>query len=191
MSDPPMQFETAEYDAPPPCAVCGAAIVGVHYRVGDGAICARCRVLIEQHEAAASSPEALGRAAGYGLAAAAGGTLAWLQLREVAGDFRIAAIGVAWLVAWAVRRAAGGGGRVQQALAVAFTGGSIAVYLATGPRWAWADSTSAVLWALVGGIALFSAWQRTGGARVPFGEPLTYFPSDGAPPPRNEPEPEE
>jgi hypothetical protein len=172
MSDPPLQFETAEYDAPPPCGLCGATIAGVHYRVGDSAICAGCRALIEQHEAAASSPDALARAVGYGLAAAAGGSLAWLQLREIAGDFRIAAIGVAWLVAWAVRRAAGGGGRAHQAIAVTLTGGSIAVYLATGPRWAWTDSTSAVLWALVGSIALFSAWQRTGTGRVPFGEPL-------------------
>lgn len=171
-ADPELQFETAEYDAPPPCAVCGAPITGAHYRIGEGAICEPCRGLIEQHEAGVSSPDALGRAAGYGLAAAAAGCLGWLELREVAGDFRIAAIGVAWLVAWAVRRGAGGGGPAHQALAVSYTGAAIGVYLATGPRWAWQDSTSVVLWALVGGIALFSAWTRTAAARIPFGDPV-------------------
>lgn len=171
-SDAPLQFETAEYDAPPPCAVCGEAITGVHFRVGDNAICARCRALIEHHEAAASTPEALGRAAGYGLAAAAGGCLAWMQLRELVGDFRIAAIGVAWLVAWAVRRGAGGGGAAHQVMGAGYTACAIAVYIATGPSGSLSDGTSAVFWALIGGIALLSAWQRTGAARVPFGEPL-------------------
>jgi hypothetical protein len=181
-ADPALQFETAEYDVPPPCAVCGAPIAGPHFRVGDGAICPDCRLLLEAHQDAASSPDALNRAAGYGLAAAAGGCLVWLQLRELAGDFRIAAIGVAWLVAWAIRRGAEGGGRIHQVMAVAFTAGAIAVYLGTGPRYSWTDSTSAVIWALIGAVSLFSAWQRTAAARIPFGDlVMPATPSDSDP----------
>ncbi|MEZ4241610.1 MAG: hypothetical protein R3F59_36775 [Myxococcota bacterium] len=164
-----LQFDTAEYAAPPPCAVCGALLRGPHYRVGPQAVCPACRERILEHEAHTASPDALGQALGWGLAAAAASTLLWMQLRELAGDFRIAALGVAWAVAWAVRRGAGGGGRPHQVVAALYTAGAIAAYVATAPRLP-TDSASAVFWLVIAGVSVGSAWTRTAAHPVAFGD---------------------
>ena len=191
MSDSEMQFETAEYaGTAPSCTFCKAPITLPHYLLGAHVVCPTCRELLIAHHEQATTGAALARGALFGLGAAVLGSLGWYAVSVATGaEWGIVAIAVGWLVAWAVRKGAGGG-RGQQILAVAFTylavvgaqlphlwqpGGELAavvtVLLMPVLLVASAD-VSSVLWFVILGIALWGAWQRTAGVRLEFTGPF-------------------
>jgi hypothetical protein len=125
--DAALDFEQADLGADAGralgCAHCGVPIGSEYYTVGDSIFCPRC------HEGAltllARGPGLVGhgRAAIFGLGAAAGGAVLWAVVTRVTGyELGIIAIAVGWLVGVAVRAGSGGrGGAVSQGLAVVLT----------------------------------------------------------------------
>lgn len=178
-----MQFETAEYaGSAPNCALCGAE-VGEHWLAGPHVVCPSCRVLLLEQQRPAGGP-ALLRGALFGTGAAVFGSAAWYAVSVATGaEWGIVAIAVGWVVAWSIRRGAGGG-RIQQGMAVLLTylaivgaqlphvwqpGGEIAAVitvLVLPVLLLVSADVSTVLWFVIAGIALWGAWQRTAGSRL-------------------------
>lgn len=123
MSDTPLQFDTAEYaGSVPPCVVCKAPIVGERYLLGANNVCAPCRAALIEQFGRPTGLLAIMRGAALGAGAAGLGALVWWAIREATDtEWGILAIGLAWLIAYAVRYGAGGGGRWQQVIATALT----------------------------------------------------------------------
>jgi hypothetical protein len=125
MSDD-LQFEEAEFDAPPQlptdCAACSAPL-GNAFWVEDRryALCQGCKT---EREAAAQGfdPVGLAKAAVFGGAAALAGGLGWGIITAVTGyNIGLIAIAAGWLVAMGVLLGAGRGGLIHQLLAVGLT----------------------------------------------------------------------
>lgn len=118
---PDLQFDRAEFDAPPEalsCAACSMGVADEYWTVGGKVVCAPCLVQVR-----AAFKDNFGLALALGLAAAAAGAVAWFAITALTGYMLgIVAVGVGWLVGHAVRRGAKGmGGPKYQALAVALT----------------------------------------------------------------------
>lgn len=123
MSDAPLQFDTAEYaGTTAPCVVCKQPIAGEHYLLGPNSVCASCRTLLLEQYGRPTGWAALARGAALGAGAAGLGAVVWWAIREATDtEWGILAIGLAWLIAYAVRMASGGGGRGQQVIATVLT----------------------------------------------------------------------
>jgi len=105
------------------CAVCGKSVDREYYHANDKAICDSCRQVVT---AAAATPRSIGRfvAAGiFGLGAAIAGAAIYYGVIAIAKlEIGIVAILIGYMVGWAVRKGAGGGGgRRFQILAVVLT----------------------------------------------------------------------
>jgi hypothetical protein len=182
MSD--LQFETAEYAGPgPACSVCHQPITGSWWMIGANTICTSCREGVAAYLAHRASWLDLGRGALYGLGAAAAGSGVWWLVRETTGyELGLLAIGVAWLVSWAIVQGAGRG-LPQQLMSVVLTylsiagssvptlysvlaeemepllaligavGGAIALPVLVGMQ-------GDILWFLIVGFALWSAFRQ-------------------------------
>ena len=154
---------------------------------GPNTLCGGCHDRIEAALGRPATAAELGRAALFGVGAAVAGGVAWYGIREATGsEFGILAIGLAWGIAWAVRKG-GGGGVPQQIFAtgltyVAIVGSyypslyaDIAADGTTGPVLAALSALVAVValpvfigvgggdffWFIIVGIALWSAFRRT------------------------------
>ncbi|MBI1354650.1 MAG: hypothetical protein GC160_09910 [Acidobacteria bacterium] len=107
------------------CALCGAGLTGQYYQANGAPVCSDCRWKAE-HES--GPPQAgrvgrFGKAALYGLGAAAAGTLVYfLVLWGTGYEIGLIAILVGWMVGKAVFSGSGGvGGRAYQLLAMGLT----------------------------------------------------------------------
>ena len=205
---PDLQFENAEYAAGvPTCVLCKEAIHDRYWMSGANSVCNDCKVRVEAG-LAQSGWRGFGRAALFGLGAAAAGGVAWYAVREVSGyDWGILAIGVAWLVASAVR-SGGGGSLPQQFLATGLTylavvGSMVPTLFGLATEGATAPidyATAAVLavggalvfpvfvasagdflWFIIVGIALWSAFRRSARPRVVWAGPFAAPAAAGAP----------
>lgn len=189
-----MQFDTAEYvGGAPACVLCKGPVTGTHWMAGPNTVCARCHDQVEASLGNHGGLAALGLAALYGAGAALGGSLVWFAIREATGmEFGILAIAVGYAVAWAILQA-GPGGLPQQLLAVACTYLSVvgsyvptlfrelaadattsaevalAALVSVGASLAFpilAGTTGDIFWFIIMGIALWTAFSRTGRARI-------------------------
>lgn len=189
-----MQFETAEYSGgAASCVLCKGAVSGTHWMAGPNTICASCHDQVEATLGRRPGLATLGLGALYGSGAALGGSLVWFAIREATGiEFGILAIGVGYAVSWSILKA-GPGGLPQQLIAVACTYLSVVgSYVPTIFRELTADATSSAeyllaavvaagaslafpilavtggdfMWFIIMGIALWSAFSRTGRGHV-------------------------
>lgn len=189
-----MQFETAEFEGgSTTCVVCKGGVGGTHWMAGPNTICAGCHDQLEATLRARPPLATLGLGALYGAGAALGGSLVWFAIREATGiEFGILAIGVGYAVSWSILKA-GPGGLAQQLIAVACTYLSVVgSYVPTIFRELTADATSTAeyllaavvaagaslmfpilavtggdfMWFIIMGIALWSAFSRTGRGHI-------------------------
>jgi hypothetical protein len=131
------QFSTAEYAHIPGterCRICGNPVSGEYYRINSQMACGKCA-----GEARDGQPKDSHAAFLRGLALGAGGALAGLIIYAaftIITNIYIgfAALGVGWLVAWAMMKGSGGmGGRRYQVAAVILT--YFAISVAEIPIW--------------------------------------------------------
>lgn len=113
------------------CAACGSPIGAYYYEAAGAAYCARCK---RETEESAASAGGFGRAALFGLGAAALGAIAYYAFIAITGlYFALITIGMAALIATAIAKGNGGRrSRRLQLLAVGLTYLSIAGALAPG-----------------------------------------------------------
>ena len=131
MSTPPLNFERAVFageKAPDQCAYCGRGITGEYFRVGGHLACPVCA---QQAQSLVPPDEhkVFLQALSFGVAAAVLGCIGYALLRIVTGwTIGYAAIGVGYMVGWAMRRAAKQhGGRRYQWAAALLTYAAVAV----------------------------------------------------------------
>lgn len=125
MSEPPLQFETAEGMAAesPSCSICHAPFAGDYHELNGHPVCAVCRAREEAVYAQDLQWSRFVTAAVYGLGAAfAGGLLYWGFVKLTHIEFGLMAIAVGWLVGKAVMKGSNmRGGRRYQFLALGLT----------------------------------------------------------------------
>ncbi len=124
--DGELDFEKADFVEPLPplaCLACKQPITATYHELNGRPICASCLAAFEAHLAHVRSLRTFGRAALYGGAAAAAGSVAWHFITKVTGyELAIVAIGIGIGVGHAVRHATYGmGGKRYQALAMFLT----------------------------------------------------------------------
>ena len=125
-----ISFDKAEYDSKeaPVCLSCKRSIVGRYYRLNGKPFCDSCQTVVLAQFA--RKLPASKKVAGFFLvlAAVVGCAAAWYGIREATGyEIGLIAIGVAYVIAKALRRASGGlGSRGLQLAAVVLTYLSIA-----------------------------------------------------------------
>ena len=105
------------------CAVCGKSVDREYYHANGKPICDSCRQVVT---AAAATPRSVGKlvvAGVFGLGAAIAGAAIYYAVIAIANlEIGIVAILIGYMVGWAVRKGAGGGGgRRFQILAVVLT----------------------------------------------------------------------
>jgi hypothetical protein len=132
MSTPNLNFERAVYKgeaaSPDQCAYCGRGITSEYYRVGGHLACAVCA----QQAQSLIPPDAhkvFMHSLSYGAAAAVLGCLGYALVAILTGwTIGYAAIGVGYIIGWAMRRGARGhGGRRYQIAAALLTYAAVAV----------------------------------------------------------------
>jgi hypothetical protein len=206
MSD--LQFETAEYAGDgPTCASCRRTIQGTWWLAGANPLCADCHAGLVAWLGHRTTPVELARAALFGAGAAAVGSVVWHLVRASTGmELGLLAIGVAWLVGWAVMQG-GGRGLPQQLLAVALTAlsiiGSYVPVLYTELAAEGGDPVSTlltaivaaftvpvffvqngdVIWLLIVGIALWSAFRQPARPTIELTGPFQHSPAPAPPDP--------
>lgn len=145
MADDGLQFDKAEFEAPPgapagaqpaagpACAFCGRPLTTTYWAVADQVSCGDCRERWHEALTGGSGGLRFARAAVFGLIAAAlGAVLSYAVARLLEGDVAFMAIVIGLMVGWGVRRGADyRGGGAYQALAVGLT--YIAISLAYVP----------------------------------------------------------
>lgn len=134
----PLQFDTA---LPQPgaadvaalvCKNCGQPIISAYYDVSGQPVCAECRTKIEAIMETPTGAAPLAKAGLFGLAAGVAGAIVYYAVLALLHlEIGIVAILIGYMVGYAVRKGAGGGGRRFQVMAVAVT--YIAVGLAYTP----------------------------------------------------------
>ncbi len=126
-SGPDLQFDRAVYDKDASqvarCSSCKGPLVGSYWKWQQHVVCARCREGLAATLAQSQSGARLGQAALQGgVTALACGIAYAVFVATTKMQFALATIGIAFLVAKAIRKASGGiGGRRFQILAVALT----------------------------------------------------------------------
>jgi hypothetical protein len=126
MSTPPLSFERASYAddpaGPDQCAYCQRAIAGEYFPVSGNLACPGCAERA-QSLIPPNSHGAFVRALSYGAAAAVLGCIGYALLVIWTGwTIGYAAIGVGFMIGWAMKRgAAGNGGRRYQVAAALLT----------------------------------------------------------------------
>lgn len=121
-----LDFEKADFVEPRAalaCAFCKQPIAITYHEINGNPICKSCLAGFEAHLAEARSFRTFRRAALYGSAAAAAGSVAWHFITKITGyELAIVAIGIGIGVGYAIRAATKGvGGRRYQALAMFLT----------------------------------------------------------------------
>jgi hypothetical protein len=124
MSTPPLNFQRAQYAGEPvsqnECAYCGRGFTTEYYRVGGHAACPVCAQQA-QSLVPPNSHKVFLHALSLGAAAAVVGCIGYAVIIILTGwTIGYAAIGVGFLIGWAMRRTAGqhGGRRYQWAAAI-------------------------------------------------------------------------
>jgi hypothetical protein len=127
----PLQFDAAvpavgaAAPAAPTCAHCASDIRVQYFACGGAVVCTACKRRLEAELSGAGG--SLTRAVLFGFGAAVAAAALYYAVREITGyEIGLVAIVVGYMVGWAVRRAAPGGGRRFQLVAVMLT------YLAIG-----------------------------------------------------------
>jgi hypothetical protein len=132
MSTPPIQFQKAVFAGGPAqpdvCAYCGRSITTEYFRVGGHLACPVCAQQA-QSLVPPNSHKVFLHALSLGAAAAVVGCIGYALVTIVTGwTIGYAAIGVGYLIGWAMRRTAGQhGGRRYQWAAAALTYAAVAV----------------------------------------------------------------
>lgn len=132
MSCPSLNFDQAVYEgnvsAPDQCAYCGRGIASEYYRVSGHLACPVCAEKA-QSLIPPDSHKVFAHALSYGAAAAVLGCIGYALVVIATGwTIGYAAIGVGYLVGWAMRRAAKGpGGRRYQWAAALLTYAAVAM----------------------------------------------------------------
>lgn len=132
MSTPPLSFDRASYAGDPAgpdrCAYCQSEIAGEYYRVSGNLACNVCAQKA-QSLIPPNSHGAFARAVSFGAAAAVLGCIGYALLTISTGwTIGYAAIGVGWIVGWAMKQGAkGNGGRRYQVAAALLTYAAVAV----------------------------------------------------------------
>jgi hypothetical protein len=132
MSTPPLNFQRAVYEGETPandqCAYCGRGITKEYFRVGGHIACQVCAQQA-QSLVPPDSHKVFLHALSYGAAAAVLGCAGYALISIMSGwTIGYAAIGVGYIIGWAMRRAAKGhGGRRYQIAAALLTYAAVAV----------------------------------------------------------------
>ena len=122
-----LAFDRAEFAAPedaaPSCALCKRALGSSYFTINGAIACEDCHHLVSSQLKDSKSARAFLRSAGFGAAAAIGGSLAWYAVARITGmEIGLLAIAVGYAVGKAVRHGARGpGARRYQALAMLLT----------------------------------------------------------------------
>lgn len=122
-----LAFDRAEFaaaeDAAPSCALCKRALGRSYFTINGAIACEDCHHLVSSQLKESKGARAFLRAAGFGAAAAVGGSVAWYAVARITGmEIGLLAIAVGYAVGKAVRYGARGpGARRYQALAMLLT----------------------------------------------------------------------
>src|SRR5437868_4872092 len=116
------EFASAE-DAKPSCAICKRLLGSTYFTINGSIACEDCHHLVSSQVKESKGARAFLRAAGFGVAAAIGGSVAWYAVAKITGmEIGLLAIAVGYAVGKAVRHGARGpGARRYQALAMLLT----------------------------------------------------------------------
>lgn len=139
MADDGLQFEKAEFEAPPgapaeaqaasgpACAFCSRPLTTTYWAVADQVSCGDCRERWQDALTGGSGALRFARATVFGLLAAGLGATLYFAIAALTGyEFGLVAIVVGVMVGWAVRKGADHrGGWAYQLLAIALTYGAI------------------------------------------------------------------
>lgn len=126
-TEAPLAFDHAEFaspaDAAPACAVCKRDLGESYFTINGTIACDDCHHLVSTQVMDSKGARAFFRAAGYGAAAAVGGSIAWYAVAKITGmEIGLLAIAVGYVVGKAVRHGARGpGARRYQVLAMLLT----------------------------------------------------------------------
>jgi hypothetical protein len=126
-ADDSVAFDRAEFaseaDAAPACALCKRPLGQSYFTINAAIACEDCHHLVSSQVKESKGARAFMRAAGFGAAAALGGSIAWYAVAKITGmEIGLLAIAVGYVVGKAVRHGARGpGGRRYQALAMLLT----------------------------------------------------------------------
>jgi hypothetical protein len=134
------QFSTAEYTTPPKidrCHFCSSPLATEYYRVRGQAACASCVAAARGGQAVGSDSGAFSRALLFGVGAAVVGLIGYAAFTITTHLYvGYVALGVGYIVAWAMKAGSGGlGGRPYQIAAVVLT--YLAIALAEIPIALW------------------------------------------------------
>jgi len=128
----PIQFDTAlpqqgsPADAALVCKNCGQSITSAYYDVSGQSVCAECRTRISAIMETPTGVAALVKAGLFGLGAGIAGAIVYYAVLALLHlEIGFVAILIGYMVGYAVRKGAGGGGLRFQVLAVALTYGAV------------------------------------------------------------------
>jgi hypothetical protein len=163
------------------CTACSQPINREYYHLNGKVTCESCRNVIEVAVATPEGALPVVRAAGLGIIAAIAGAAIYYGVIKLAHlEIGLIAIAIGYMVGWAVRKGAGGGGRRYQVLAVALTYWSVGLayapfflqdssmplpsqffYIFALPIMVITSGGSGILTAIIIAIGLRQAWQMT------------------------------
>src|SRR5262245_59536886 len=127
-----LQFDTAVSKgggpAPLACQLCSKPILSTYYNLQGQTACAECRTMIGKHMETPSGAAPFVKAGLFGLGAGIAGAILYYAVIAITHfEIGIVAIAIGYMVGYAVRKGAGGGGRRFQVLAVALTYAAVAM----------------------------------------------------------------
>ena len=127
-----LQFDTAVpkdgATASLACQSCSKPILSTYYDVSGKTMCAECRTQIGRLVETPSGGAPLVKAGLFGIAAGIAGAIVYYAVIAITNfEIGIVAILIGWMVGYAVRKGAGGGGRRFQVMAVALTYAAVAL----------------------------------------------------------------
>ena len=129
---PGLQFETAVSKggaaAAFVCENCSRPILSTYYDVAGRKICAECRTQIGKLMETPSGAGPFLTAGLFGLGAGIAGAILYYAVIAITNfEIGIVAIAIGYMVGWAVRKGAGGGGRRFQVMAIVLTYAAVAM----------------------------------------------------------------
>ena len=119
----PLQFDKAEFEQPPACAVCKTPIAGEYYQANGQPICPACRQQVANSGIGGSGAARFMKSLVAGIAAGIVGFIGYYLVLKLTGyNIGLIAIAVGWLIGLAVRWGSEGrGGLLYQFLAAGIT----------------------------------------------------------------------
>jgi len=142
------------------CGKCGERIGAYYYEAAGAIFCARCKGQVEQAQATSGASAGIARGVIFGIGAAIAGAVGYFLITVTSGfNLGLVALGVAWLVASAVKKGtSGAGGQTVQIVAVALTAAAIGL-----ANLGFGGFPPSIINVIIIGFSLRYAWQLSAG----------------------------